>query len=107
MYPPLASLTVERMKVVMGGPVMTDADEEWLKDCVKQVAAYAGRKVVMNRLGPEVLVTAEQHCMRLYQRRGSSSGLQTFDLGATAYVGDIARDSDLALGYRAGMPRVG
>lgn len=106
-YPPLASLTVERMKLVMGAPAMTPADEAWLVDSVNEVAAYAGRMVVMNKLGPEVLRTAEQHCMRVYNRRGSSTGLQQFDMGAAAYVGDIAKDSDLALGYRLGYPRVG
>ena len=105
-YPPLASLTVPKVKEVMGAPAMTAADEAWLEDCVGFVAGYAGRMQVVNKLSDSaVLWAAELHTMRIYQRRGSSSGLQQFDIGVAMYVS--RSDPDIAQAYRARMPRVG
>ena len=105
-YPPLTSLTVPKVKEVMGAPAMTAADEAWLTDCVNFVADYAGRMQAVNRLTDyAVQWAAELHTMRLYQRRGSSSGLQQFDIGVAMYVS--RSDPDIAQAYRANMPRVG
>ena len=105
-YPPLASLTVEKVKLAMGAPAMTPADESWLTDCVAFVGEYAGRMQAVNRLTDGAALWAAQlHTMRLYQRRGSSSGLQQFDIGVAMYVS--RSDPDIASAYRAKMPRVG
>jgi hypothetical protein len=105
-YPPLTSLTTAKVKEVMGAPKMTPADETWLTDCVNFVADYAGRMQAVNNLTDYAALWAAQlHAMRLYQRRGSSSGLQQFDIGVAMYVS--RSDPDIAQAYRSRMPRVG
>lgn len=105
-FPPFDGITVESMKTVMGSPAMTAADEQWLADCVGFVASYAGRQRVIADLDDAwTLYAAQLHCMRLYQRRGSSSGLMQFDIGVAMYVS--RSDPDIRQAYRADRPAVG
>ena len=105
-YPPLDTLTVDKLTTVMGAPAMTPADTAWLADVVAFVAEYAGRMRIVNGLTDAAALWAgELHAMRLYQRRGSSSGLQSFDIGVAMYVS--RSDPDIAAAYRANMPRFG
>lgn len=105
-YPPFAGITVESMTAVMGAPAMTPADRQWLADSVAFVAAYAGRQQVIAGLDDaSTLWAAQLHCMRLYQRRGSSSGLMQFDIGVAMYVS--RSDPDIRQAYRVDRPMVG
>lgn len=100
-------ITADDVLAVMGIPAPTAADRVWLEHCVAAVARFVGRYAAINALAAETAGTAAlQWSMRLYQRRGSASGLQSFDMSGMAYY--VSReDPDIAQALRVKLPRIG